>query len=256
MLYQPSATTTGGVQYSVIFVNNSNNTASACMYQQDPTIGVPDVMSLAWFAQQAAPTTNVTFTWTIDYSFVWSQTGQLRPGVMFRASQTWPADLTSTNRVTFTNNAGAYTFTNQGPGTAGSLTVAEDRTVATNAAVGVGMSGAGTFVAQSQPNWNLTFTPHPEYWITFGTFSPGEVMDVTSVSNSAHIQFPPNIYSMTATIDAGNNWTVQPTLAMNAQFVRDKRQYPELLWGQNPEDPTLARRGGHAGRLPSHAYDD
>ena len=246
----------GAVQYSLLFVNNSSNLGDACVYQQDPAIG-PDVMSLAWFSKTAAPTTKVQFQWSIQYNFVWSQTGTLTPGVIFTASQTWNADLSTTNKVTFNNIGGAYTFQNQGPGPAnGNLYISETSAVAANCAVGVGMSGFGTFVVQSQPNWNLVFSPHPEYWITFGTFTQGEVMDITSVNNPAQIKFPVNVYSMTATLNADNTWTIQPTSSANAQFVTDKRRYPELRWGQDPEDPTLARRGGRAGELPSGRYND
>jgi hypothetical protein len=251
-----SSTAGGGVQYTLIFVNNSSQQGDACVYQQDPNIG-PDVMSLSWFSKTAAPTTKIQFQWSIQYNFVWSQTGVLTPGVIFAASQTWDADLSTTNKVTLNSNGGAYSFQNQTAGPApGNLYISETGTVAANAAVGVGMSGFGTFVVQTQPNWNLVFTPHPEYWITFGTYTQGEVMDITSVNNPAQIKFPANIYSMTAILNADNTWTIQSTSAVNAQFARDKRRYPELVWGQDPEDPTLARRGGRAGELPSGRYND
>lgn len=203
----------GAVQYSVIFINNSNNQGSACLYQRDPNIGIPNVMSLAWFARTSFPTTKIQFQWTIDYCFVWSQTGQLVPGVVFEASQVWPADLSNTNQVTFTNQGGAYTFLNQMAGPQqGSLFIRVDNTVPPyQAAVGIGMSGAATFATQAQPNWSLVFTPHPQFWIAFGNFTQGEVLDVEAISNPAQIQFPANVYSMTATLNPDNTWTIQPT---------------------------------------------
>lgn len=236
IISSPSAATTG-TQYSVVFVNNSDQTGSACIYQQDPNIGVPDVMSLAWFSQIAAPTTTVVFQWTINYNFVWSETGNLVPGVVFTASQTWDADLSSNNQVTFTNNGGAYTFQNLTAGPSqGNLYIQQAGTIpADQASVGVGMSGFGTFVVQAEPNMNLIFTPQPEYWITFGNYIQGQVMDITEVSNPGQIQFPANVYSMTATLNSDNTWTIQPTSTANAQFVKAKRRHPELAWGQDPE---------------------
>jgi hypothetical protein len=198
-----------GQTYTLNFLNNSSNAGDVCVYQTDPDIGVPNVMSLAWFSEFNHPTTQVQFQWQIDYSFVWGQTGQLLPGVLFSASQAWPADLQNTNQVTLTYER-AYTFANQtfGPHD-GTLYITEDRTLPLkDASVGIGMSGAGTFVVQAEPNLNLLFTPHPRYWITFGDFTPGEVLDTESITNVAEIVFPPNIFTMSAVLNKDNTWTV------------------------------------------------
>ncbi len=196
--------------YSLTFINNSNLEGDACVYQQDPDLGVENVQTLAWFTKSAAPTTQLIFDWSIDYSFVWSQTGNLVPGVVFTASQTWAADLSSTNQVTFTDENGAFTFENQTQGAEeGSLYISEDGTIPVGeASVGIGMSGFGTFAVDAEPNYNLVFTPHPEYWITFGTYTQGEVMNISESTNSAQISFPDNVYAMTATLNADNTWTI------------------------------------------------
>jgi hypothetical protein len=218
-----------GTQYTLRVINNSTNFADMCVYQEDPDIGVPNVLSLAWFAKPAQPTTTVVFRWTIDYSFVWSETGTLIPGVYFDASQVWPADPsvlgTSSpskggNQIGFSHpSAGAYTFTST-PSTGaqkGSLYIKEDSNIPLKrASVGIGMSGAGTFAVQSQPNLNLTFTPHPIYYLAAGTFTQGEVLDIGSVTNPTDIRFPANVYSMTATLGEDNAWSVTPTRGLNA----------------------------------------
>ncbi len=200
-------------QYSIQFKNNSSNPGYACIYQTDPDIGVPNVLSLAWFSKYAFPSTNIIFKWEIDYNFVWSQTGTLEPGVTFIASQAWDADLSSNNQVTFTHENDTYTFKNKtADPRSGSLYIKEDGTLPLKeAAVGIGMSGNGTFVVQAQPNMNLTFTPHPKYWIAFGNYTEGQVLDITEMTNVKEIDFPPNTYSMTAILNADNSWTVQTT---------------------------------------------
>jgi hypothetical protein len=220
--------------YTLVFVNNSTQTANACVYQKDPDTTNPNVMSLAWFAKPAAPSTKLQFGWSVDYSFVWSETGQLQPGVLFSASQTWPADLSLSNQVQFADIGGAYTFQNQTAGTPGSLTILETNSLpADQASVGIGMSNSGTFVVQAQPNMTAIFTPHPEYWITFGNITQGEVLDITTItSTSAKIEFPPNIFSMTATLSAGNTWSVAPTSQVNAAFLSARQKNPKALWGQ------------------------
>lgn len=218
--------------YTLTFVNHSANFGSVCIYQKAPDTSVHNVMSLAWFSKAAAPSTQISFDWTIDYSFIWSQTGALAPGVLFSASQVLPADLTNTNKVTFTNENGAYTFENQGPGTPGSLTIVQDGTIpAMQAAVGIGMSGNGAFAVQAQPNFTEMFTPHPNYWITFGTFTQGEVVDVESMTNPAEITFPENIYAMTAILNSDNTWTVMPTNEANALFLKARARNPLARWG-------------------------
>jgi hypothetical protein len=218
--------------YTLTFVNNSTNTGNACVYQKAPDTTASNVMSLAWFSKVAAPTTHIDFDWTIDYSFVWSETGTLAPGVNFSASQNWPADLTSTNAVSFTNQNGAFTFLNQRQGTAGSLTIIDDGTIPMGrAAVGIGMSGRGAFAVQAQPNLTTMFTPHPNYWITFGNYRPGEVLDVQSITNAQQISFPINVYAMTAILNADNTWTVLPTSKVNALFLESRERSLQARWG-------------------------
>lgn len=203
-----------GTGYRLTAINNSSDYVDFCVYQTQPNLGVPNAKSLAWFSDPAWPTTKIAFDWTIDYSFVWSQTGELVPGVVFHAAQVWDADPsdTSNNQILFDYEQSAYTFEN---GSAvdtpqrGNLYIKELATIPLKAAsVGIGMSGAGTFAVQAQPNQNLVFTPHPLYWITAGTFTPGEVLDVGQISNAAQVVFPPGVFAMTATLNLDNTWTI------------------------------------------------
>ncbi len=197
-------------KYSINFENNSTNYGKACIYQADPQMG-PYVMSLAWFAKPAHPTTSIRFEWNLDYSFVWAETGELVPGVVFEASQAWEADLLGKNLVTFTMDKDAYTFTDLTKGeNKGVLQIIQDSSIPLkHASVGIGMSGAGTFAVQAQPNLNLDFTPHPEYWITFGDYESGEVLDITQITNKAKIEFAPGVYSMDAILNEDNTWTIR-----------------------------------------------
>jgi len=217
---------TTGTQYTLTFANNSTNDWTACVFQTDPGLqATTNAMSLAWFTKPTAKTTGTDFTWTIDYSFVWSETGTLIPGVLFKAAQKWPADLQTSNKVNFTRlDSGAYTFANQtAQAPSGSLIIAEDpkKIPVAGASVGIGMSNAGTFAVPSQPNVTLTFTPTPLYWITFGTFKQGQVLSISEMTAAAAVQFPAAVYAMTAILDQGNNWTVLPTSQVNSRFIAD-----------------------------------
>ncbi|MEM6829903.1 MAG: protein rhiA [Bacteroidota bacterium] len=201
------------MEYSINFKNDSTQIGSACIFQTDPDLGVHDVLSLAWFCKPAFPTTQLQFKWNINYCYTWSRQGTLRPGVVYKASQTWNADLTNKNAVDFRKDVelDAYTFENQTAGPKdGHMYIYEKRSVAANeCAVGIGMSGSGTFVVNSQPNMQLQFSPHPKYWIVFGSFEEGEVLDIEKVTATAQeIAFPVNQYAMNVTLNGDNTWTV------------------------------------------------
>jgi len=214
-------------QYQIIFKNNSYLSGNFCCFQQDPTITDPSIMSLAWFTKFANPNTAAAFDWSIDYSFVWGETGPLVPGVTFSASQNVPAGLTSNNRITLDYNGG-YQFMDQTNGTpSGNLYIIEDGTIPSvnEASVGIGMSGTGTFVMQAAPNYNLTFSPHPEYWVAFGTYTTGEVLNIQSMNNPAEVSFPIGVYTMYATLNSDNSWTISPTspnTAVNMTYALKK----------------------------------
>jgi len=200
-------------QYSLTITNNSTQFQDLCIYQKPVDLGVPDAMSLAWLTAPAWPLTTVKFTWTVNYSFVWSQIGSAQPGVTFVAHQTQdadPDDLTA-NQVLFDSRNGAFTFR---PGSAagmaelGSLYVREMSTVPIGSAtVGIGMSNAGVFAVQAQPNMNLVFTPHPEYWVTAGTYEQGEVLNIEQITNSANVGFDAT-FDMVAVLTPMNTWQI------------------------------------------------
>ena len=228
--------------YTLTFVNNSNNNWDFCCYQQDPNINIPDVMSLAWFAFPVAPTTVVSFSWEINYQFVWSQMGQLAAGVKFSASQKWDANLSTNNSIDFTRKPNkAFTFQNQmSAGVPGTLFINQDETIPEKtAAVGINMSilgapigaGSGTFVVPAQPNITASFSPHPTYWVTFGQFTPGQVLDTKQITKKAEIAFPVNVYDMVAILGSDNKWKVTSTQALTQAFLAsgDKHAHALLL---------------------------
>lgn len=211
------------MDYTLRFVNNSPNSGDVCLFQQDPGL-IQDVMPLAWFTKETHPNTNVKFTWGIDYSFVWSAIGSVKPGVIFDASEVLEADLENENLIPFDFIDGAFEFVKPAKqGEAGSLTIMESANIPFNsAAVGIGMSGSGTFVIEAQPNLNLSFTPHPEYWIAFGNYTEGEILDFQTMTNVQQIKFPTNIYSMTAILNEDNSWTIEPTMKFDPILFKKK----------------------------------
>jgi rhizosphere induced protein len=195
-------------QYSLTCVNNSSLPGSFAVFQKAPPTTMPgNVFSLAWFARPAHPGTSVTFQWGVDYSFVWSETGILRPGIKFKAAQAIPADPDRQNQVQLTvDSVGASYFTAPtNAGSPGSLTIQQLSNVVPNrTSVGVGMSGSGTFAIQAAPNMTAVFTPHPNYWVIFGDFQTGDVMDIEDVTNAQEVTYGGSLVSRTAVLDLTN----------------------------------------------------
>jgi hypothetical protein len=206
-------------KYTLSVVNNSSNGVDICVYQTQSGL-----MSLAWIVQHSWPTTTQRFSWTTAYSFVWDETGLLQPGIIFDDSQVWPADpdvmgfstpTKAGNQVSLTFDQGAYTFCSTGdsvPPPIGSLQINFDKSVPPDptATAGIGMSGSGTLVLNAQPNLHVCFAPHPRYWVTAGTYTKGEVLDIEQITDSAEIVFEPGVFSMQATLGYNNEWTVGP----------------------------------------------
>ncbi len=199
------------IEYKVNFVNNSFNTGSIMLFQKPQDLGGYKAVSLAWFAKKVRPTAFGYFDWTLDYSFVWAETGVLKPGVIFMPSQMAYADLITSNSIGLTYDH-TCNFVNQEQRTpSGSLYIRQEGNIPLrHASVGIGMSGSGVFAVQAQPNINLVFTPHPEYWIAFGNYFKGEALNIEEMTNCVRINFPPGVYTMNAVLNPDNSWTIGP----------------------------------------------
>jgi hypothetical protein len=75
------------------------------------------------------------------------------------------------------------------------------------------MGGFGAWVVSAEPNMEAVFTPgpNPSYWLTFGTYSQGQVMDLKAVHKPVRVVYPANVTSMTATLNPDNTWTIRQT---------------------------------------------
>lgn len=210
---QPSvlAVATNTQQYSLTCVNDSAADWIFYVYQKMPN-QPSDIFSLAWFASpyKIVQGGSITFTWGIDYTFVWANTGTLQPGVTFSAGQQISASPSGNNQTTFSlnNNAPQLSPATSG-GQAGSLTINEASNVPNNVfSTGIGMSGQGTFLQQALQNTTQVYTPEPRYYVAAGTsVQMGQVLAET-VTMTAEITFQPNVYSLKATLTASQTWDI------------------------------------------------
>ncbi|RMB12294.1 protein rhiA [Eilatimonas milleporae] len=194
--------------YTLTCKNNSEIEGSFAIFQKAPPITMPgDVFSLAWFARPTTPGSTVTFSWSLDYSFVWAETGVVVPGINFSATQIMPADPNENNYVELTvDSYQATSFANEsGSGSVGSLTIRQLANVVPNrTAVGVGFSGSPAYVVQAAPNMTAVFTPYPNYWVLFGNYTSGDVMDVEDITGAVEVTYGGALTSRTATMGLDN----------------------------------------------------
>ena len=196
--------------YTINFDNNSNSSGNFCIFQRDPNSLNHGVFVLAWLVQFVNAHSKLPISWNTDVYFFWAKTGTLAPGVIFNAGEALQTSMTENNAVTLTKEDGNYKFAGQKNWhQQGMLSVTSDNTTAINqASVGIGMSGAGTFAVQAQPNMTFLFSPGAEYWVTFGDFQQGQVMDPTEFINSVKIVFPYGIFTMNVTLNMDNTWII------------------------------------------------
>ena len=197
------------IKYSLTFINKSYNQGSVCIYQTNRNLQ-QDVLSLAWITKRVNPSTSVTFQWSLDYGFFWCETGELQSGAIFRAYQVWLADEEYNNSVTYKYIDDAFTFDNlTHRDNNGVFYIKQDHTIPhKTSSVGISVAGSGAFVTQAQPNLTLMFKLNPEYWITFGNYSQGEVLNLTEIYNKQKLNFSLNMHNICATLNQDNLWTI------------------------------------------------
>jgi hypothetical protein len=168
-----------------------------------------NVFSLAWMARMCLPQNRITFNWTEDYAFTWAETGLLVPGVNFMASQMMNANPNNLNSIRLDYNSYFFFEDPNSGGQPGTLTVQESASIPMNqAAVGIALSGSTAYVVQAQPNMNQVFTPHPNYWITFGNYRQGEVLDAYQISNATALNFPAGVNNLNVTLNPDGTFSV------------------------------------------------
>lgn len=183
-------------QYKVTIANKSLANGKMCIYQKLP-YQREELFSLAWFSKQCNINTKLTFKWDVEYCASWAETGVLKPDVPFRACETRDADPfnPSANAFGLSYIYGGYQFVDTlkqtDPGTIGIFPDGSipNRTVS----IGVGMNGEPAFATQALMNYNFVFIPKVRYYLVFGSYQQGVVMESDS-TNAFEIVFPANVF--------------------------------------------------------------
>jgi len=171
--------------YTLRATNESPLAGNICLFQRDPQQETEeDVFSLAWLCQPCQPGGSLTFSWKQDYGFAWSDTGPLSPGVIFRPRDLVSADPSGLGRpsVSFGRHEDGFCFVEGHNPSDGCLNFNTDSSVPVRSiSVALTINGLPAFARPAGPDMAFTFQPHPEFWITFGPYGPGEVLDARQV---------------------------------------------------------------------------
>jgi hypothetical protein len=202
--------------YSLLVKNSSPNNGSICVYTTSPDTQKvqQDLRSLAWFTKAANPNVQVKFAWELKFSFAWAESHVLVPGVSFEAGEIIDADPADdkANKAYFDKQNGAYLFGDPSQATSpseGALAITTSKIIPSNlASVGVGINGKAALAVNATPNYQFTFIPKIKYWLAFGSFREGIVLDINSmVRNICEIAFPTGVYDLQVTLQEDNTWS-------------------------------------------------
>jgi hypothetical protein len=208
------------MKYSISIDNKSNNSAQAIVYQVDPNAGFGQY-SLVWLSTPLVPHMTGAFSWEDDYGFVWGEMDQPRPGVIFNTSQIVGADTSNHNQITLQGGREGPQFVNQTQGPRpGALYIRNDASVPMrNVAEGIAVNGKPVYIVAAQPNMQLSFDTKPQYWIAFGQFQQGELLNPSMNAGlqseviygpPTQVVFPAGVTAMKAILSANNTWSIAP----------------------------------------------
>jgi hypothetical protein len=209
-------------QYSIVITNKARHPGYFMLFQSDPAAWSNNAMALAWLSRYATPGTSVRLAWNVEYGVSWADTGVLEEGVLYVASENH-ALAADANQVTLDHRAG-FLFTEPARGPQPDrlyLRESADIPVNSTAAVGITMAGSTVYAVQARPNQQLEFAPRPSYFLAYGDYEEGTVIDIGRIGNAQEIDFPANTFSLATTLRADGSWTPPVSLAVaNAERMK------------------------------------
>lgn len=200
--------------YSLRLTNDSPLGGNMCLYQRhEHQESEADLFSLAWMCQPCRSGSSITFSWTLDFGFAWAEMSSLGPGAFFEPGQTVGADPEAPGRrsvLLHQSGQGYELDCGSADPEAGFLNFQTDDSVpARRLAVALTVAGRPAFVRPAGPNLGFTFQPDPQYWVAFGPFEAGQVLDFSEMVLTTEIVFPTGRRSAQAAFQRDCTWTVR-----------------------------------------------
>ncbi len=202
------------IQYSLKCVNNSKSSWCFYIYQRMSNQSDNDIYSLVWMASpyKIGLQSFIIFTWSLNDSFWWFNTGNLQEEVIPKSGGTVSASLTSNNSTTFNieNNTPQLSIPVSGTPPDEFLMKGGNNIPNFTFSTGIGMSNFSTYIKQANANTAQEFDSNTTFWVAAATSQKEvtETLGQTKISNTAMFSFPLNKYSLTAYFEEDNLWTI------------------------------------------------
>ncbi|QXJ22691.1 hypothetical protein AGRA3207_003737 [Actinomadura graeca] len=193
------------------------------VYTVNPISESSTQLPIAWLTKTLNSGNSVTFEWSLNYQVMFATQG-IQSDVQWTESAYQDVDDNSAeNAAELGYSQGDYTFELE-PGkhsikpgevyidTAGNV---PNYSPDTGPSVGLAIIGGVQDVEQSfvpaiagasGPNLAHTFDLHPTYYIDAGTAEQGVMVDLTTRTKKAEIEFQPGEFSQEWTLTKDNNW--------------------------------------------------
>lgn len=194
--------------YTLNVANNSSKNGTFVIFQESTET---ELRSLAWRTLNLQPQQVETISWAMDYDFVCGECASLEPGKVFKSDVSVPADLSNQNEITCAPVNGECNFEGAGKGKEDEFTILEvDGIPLDKLAIGISIDGSPIFIAQAEPTAELNIPEvNKKYFVSFGEFEKGEVLDIASLMpNAALVDFTNNEQNMELTYEENGTWLV------------------------------------------------
>lgn len=191
--------------YTLTVQNNSGQSGDFCIFQETPDLNSPHIQTLAWLAKPANPSSSLSFEWSLDYNFVWGQSDNLVPTTTQKVKSNTSITLIKKNSTHELKNHTIKKTENN------ALHITSNKVKNSNKnLVGIGMSGAGTFLLKSDQDLDVHIASPKQYKVCFGDYKQGQILNPSQLANLGTVVFPPNVYNMEIKLNPDSTWAIVP----------------------------------------------
>ncbi len=196
------------MQYQIIIINQSGKFGDVCLFQKDKVIHESSWNSLAWITQILTPAAKRVLSWNIDYGFYWCNLGELSAGEKCLPGELLTAH--SGDNIHLGMEFKIPTFMDQnGNGELSKLNISIGEGIPENRiSTGITVSGKPCFIQKAPPGSSQNIILNPTYFLSFGNFEESTILEVEVVEKAVPVYFPPNVYTMFATLHPDYSWTL------------------------------------------------
>ncbi len=199
------------MQYQIIIINQSGKFGDVCLFQKDQVMHESSWNSLAWKTQMLTPDAKRVLSWNIDYSFYWANLGEIVPSAKCIPGEMVSAE--SGDMIRLGMESQVPTFLGQsGRGELSKMEIIIDKEIPENRfSTGVCMSGNPCFIQKAMPGASQNIILNPTYFLSFGNVEESTILDEGVIASAIPVYFPPNVFTMYATLHHDNCWTLAIT---------------------------------------------